>query len=185
VAAGNHSHTPADIGAATAAQGTLAASAVQPNTTPTFGGITVGISNGGVVFGSGSAGYKWIWHPGNFFYLTRADDTPILSASNTLFTVAHSTLHLGNQTDTGLSRVSSGLYEVNNGTVNQPRDFRVRDLIATQYLRPASYTVAAANALSSPPDGAIIYVSNETGGAIPAYRRGSSWLRFGDNAAIS
>lgn len=30
VAAGNHSHTPASIGAATAAQGALAASAVQP-----------------------------------------------------------------------------------------------------------------------------------------------------------
>lgn len=74
--------------------------------------------------------------------------------------------------------------EINNGTTGQYRDFLLRDCIASRYLRPASYTVAAANALSSPPTGAIIYISNESGGACPAYYRGG-WLRISDNAAIS
>jgi hypothetical protein len=40
--AGGDAITPADIGAATAAQGSLAATAVQPNTSPTFSGATIG-----------------------------------------------------------------------------------------------------------------------------------------------
>ena len=84
-----------------------------------------------------------------------------------------------------LNQESTTEISVDNGTSGQYRDFRSRDLTVTRYLRPASYTVSAANALSSPPEGSAIYVSNESGGARWAYRRGSSWLRFGDDATIS
>jgi hypothetical protein len=89
-------------------------------------------------------------------------------------------------------RAVAGIFTEASGTTLLARDhtnasfvdFKTRDLIATQYFRPASYTVAAANALSSPPEGAAIYVSDESGGACWAYYR-SGWKRFSDNAAIS
>lgn len=48
----------------------------------------------------------------------------------------------------------------------------------------ASYTVA------NVPDaeawtGAVIYVSNESGGAVPAFSDGTDWRRFTDRAVIS
>ena len=99
----------------------------------------------------------------------------------------------GNAFSMGLIwRSVAGIFTEASGTTLLARDhlnasfvdFKTRDLIATQYFRPASYTVAAANALSSPPEGAAIYVSNESGGACWAYYR-SGWKRFSDNAAIS
>jgi hypothetical protein len=100
----------------------------------------------------------------------------------------------GNATSMGLIwRGVAGIFTEASGTTLSARDhtnasfadFKCRDVIASQYFRPASYTVSAANALSSPPEGAAIYVSDESGGACWAFRRGSSWLRFSDNVAIS
>ncbi len=167
--------------------GTQARAAMGLATTdaPTFGGVTVGGSAGDIRFGSGSGGYRFFWHPGNFWYLVRADDTPILAANFDRFIVGNSTLNLGNSQDNGISRTAAGEIEINNGTVGIRRNLTAQDLTATRYLRPASYTVAAANALVSPPDGALILVSNEAGGATVAQRARGAWRRIYDDAAIS
>lgn len=99
----------------------------------------------------------------------------------------------GNATSMGLIwRGVAAIFTEASGTALSARDhtnasfvdFKCRDAISSQYFRPASYTVSAANALSSPPEGAAIYVSDESGGACWAYYR-SGWKRFSDNAAIS
>lgn len=65
----------------------------------------------------------------------------------------------------------------------------VRDSIETLELRPMlpSFTVAAAQAI---PTGGLergmqIYVTNETGGAVPAFFDGTDWRRVTDRAVIS
>ncbi|WP_193214941.1 hypothetical protein [Luteolibacter marinus] len=57
-------------------------------------------------------------------------------------------------------------------------------VVAGGAIRPGSYTVAAANALSTPLEGSIIYVSNQSGGGKPAYYRGG-WLLIKDDSAIT
>lgn len=47
----------------------------------------------------------------------------------------------------------------------------------------ASYTVASAPATAA--TGAMIYVTNESGGAVPAFFDGSVWRRVTDRAVIS
>lgn len=34
-------------------------------------------------------------------------------------------------------------------------------------------------------DGSVIFVTDAAGGAVPAYSRGGSWLRFDDNSVVS
>lgn len=51
--------------------------------------------------------------------------------------------------------------------------------------RLPSYTVASAPSASTHGAGAMIYVSNESGGAVPAFSDGSSWRRVTDRAVIS
>jgi len=46
-----------------------------------------------------------------------------------------------------------------------------------------SYTVSSAPTTSS--IGAMIYVTDETGGAVPAFFDGTNWRRVTDRAAIS
>lgn len=48
----------------------------------------------------------------------------------------------------------------------------------------ASYTVSTLPTASLWPD-AIIYVSNESGGAQPAFSDGTNWRRFTDRAVVS
>jgi hypothetical protein len=84
-----------------------------------------------------------------------------------------------------LNQESTTEVSVDNGTSGQYRDFRARDLTATQYIRPASYTVSAALALVGMPAGATIYVSNEVDGACLATYNGSAWKRQSDLATIS
>lgn len=48
-----------------------------------------------------------------------------------------------------------------------------------------SYTVAGAGSISASPAGQMIYVSNETGGAVPAFSDGSVWRRVTDRLQIA
>lgn len=52
-------------------------------------------------------------------------------------------------------------------------------------VRVKSYTVAGAPSASGAGAGAIIYVSNETGGAVLAFSDGTNWRRVTDRAVIS
>ena len=54
----------------------------------------------------------------------------------------------------------------------------------TQPLILAAYTVAALPAANEWLYG-LIYVTNETGGAIPAFSDGTNWRRFSDRAIVS
>ncbi|WP_397544791.1 hypothetical protein, partial [Roseovarius salis] len=51
--------------------------------------------------------------------------------------------------------------------------------------RVKSYTVATAPSASSAGEGAIIFVSDEAGGAVLAFSDGTDWRRVTDRAAIS
>jgi hypothetical protein len=173
---------------ASAAQGALAATAVQPNTTPAFTGITLNgnISGGAAEPNLAATGWKingyWYWDGAAVgFYPIGTAELAIASAGRIRFNSASTNVFVGG--GACLAPMTNGIRVID--ATSGDRDFQARDLIATQYIRPASYTVAAANALSSPPAGAAIYVSNESGGACWAYRRGSDWLRFADNAVIS
>lgn len=52
-------------------------------------------------------------------------------------------------------------------------------------VKPASYTVGTVPSASTNGAGSIIYVSNETGGATPAFSDGTNWRRVADRAVIS
>lgn len=51
--------------------------------------------------------------------------------------------------------------------------------------KPESYTVATMPSASSRGAGAMIYVSNETGGAVPAFSDGTDWRRVTDRTIVS
>lgn len=51
-------------------------------------------------------------------------------------------------------------------------------------IQPPSYTVATLPPASEFPNG-IVYVSNEAGGAVPAFSDGTNWRRMTDRAVVS
>lgn len=179
-------------GKATIEQGNKADSAAQPNTAVNFSTVNVGAAPAfltpNLTFGASNNGFssqdgvrtdvivggaqKAFWHrdQGFFFFsllgASRLSCNPFTSSP-----------------DPYLEQEDSGLFAITS--LGGYRDLKLRDLIATRYVRPASYTVAAANALVGVPDGARIQVSNDANGSIPAfYRTGTGWLRY-DNTAIS
>lgn len=52
-------------------------------------------------------------------------------------------------------------------------------------VKPASYTVATVPSASTHGAGAVIYVSNESGGAVSAFSDGTNWRRVTDRAIVS
>jgi hypothetical protein len=52
-------------------------------------------------------------------------------------------------------------------------------------VRVASYTVATVPSASTLGAGSIIYVSDETGGAVLAFSDGTNWRRVTDRAVVS
>lgn len=58
-------------------------------------------------------------------------------------------------------------------------------MILSGWVRPASFTVAGAPSAAASGAGAMIFVSNESGGAVPAYSDGANWRRVTDRAVIS
>jgi len=51
--------------------------------------------------------------------------------------------------------------------------------------KPESYTVANMPSASTRGAGAMIYVTNETGGAVPAFSDGNDWRRITDRTIVS
>jgi len=80
---------------------------------------------------------------------------------------------------------STSEISVDSGTNGAYLNFRARDIAATRYFVPASYTVSAANALVGVPTGAVVTISNETGGMVLAQYNGTNWRRQTDLATIS
>jgi hypothetical protein len=203
---GSDALSASDIGAATTAQGAKADTAVQPNTTPTLSGVALTgpitkASSGALIGSSVSyAGIVGIRPSTNEIYIGDATNPHQYVLLGSIGFGTHTGVQFFNSggcawvsdnvnagsgtRDTRLLREQAGMLKVTTDSSSTYADLKARDLIASQYFRPASYTVSAANALSSPPEGAAIYVSNESGGACWAYYR-SGWKRFSDNAAIS
>lgn len=59
----------------------------------------------------------------------------------------------------------------------------IRELRRGAYKTLPSYTVATVPPAS--PAGMLIYVSNEVGGAVPAFSDGTNWRRVTDRAVVS
>jgi hypothetical protein len=179
--------TPGDIGAEVAG-------AVRPNTRPTLSGIDVSWVDLQRPFStiSGTLGFRFLSRTGHNIVIERGDSTPmmILRHTGTAETAIGSVLKMDSagspyNANCGIRATASGELEVNNGTSGTTANVTVQDIAATRYLRPASYTVAAALALVGMPAGATIYVTNEVGGACLATYNGSAWKRQSDLATIS
>ena len=57
--------------------------------------------------------------------------------------------------------------------------------LASRVSNLQSYTVAGVPDAAASGAGAMIYVSDETGGAVPAFSDGTNWRRVTDRAVIS
>ena len=83
--------------------------------------------------------------------------------------------------DIAVSRAASGVLAVgSNGT---PGDTGGRMQMAS--VRVGSYTVSGVPSASTYGAGSMIYVSNESGGAVIAFSDGTNWRRVTDRAVIS
>ena len=60
---------------------------------------------------------------------------------------------------------------------------RLNDYLLGDQVRLPSYTVSALP--SVPPDPGMIFVSDEAGGAVPAFSDGTNWRRCTDRAIVS
>ena len=92
------------------------------------------------------------------------------------------------------ANAASGWYFVTVATEGvqlwvKDEDIRIRydgsAWVDTDPVKPKSYTVAGVPSASTAGAGATIYVSNESGGAVPAFSDGTNWRRVTDRAVIS
>jgi hypothetical protein len=56
---------------------------------------------------------------------------------------------------------------------------------ATSRFKLPSYTVVNANAITGRETGEMVYITNETGGAVPAFFDGTNWRRVTDRSIIA
>lgn len=103
------------------------------------------------------------------------------NASTLLIAPADGTLRIANNAGTstgdftvsGASTTGTSLLTAGGG------------LAATTYLKSGSYTVATVPSASTSGASARIYVSDETGGATPAFSDATNWRRYADRAIIA
>lgn len=88
-----------------------------------------------------------------------------------------------------LSAAFFGTYSAHDAIIVRGQAERLRananGVTITGSMRLPSYTVAGAPSASTHGAGSMIYVSNESGGAVVAFSDGSSWRRVTDRAVIS
>lgn len=150
--------------------------------------------------------------PNCALHLSRDDGTALMKIEETSSTVAPRTLlELRNNGITTLGLISTDgvgdfRWSIQNRGDAANNDFRITnstgageefiltregDLSITGTLkaggpvRAKSYTVASAPSASASGTGAMIYVSNESGGATMAFSDGANWRRMSDRAVIS
>lgn len=83
----------------------------------------------------------------------------------------------GGTVDTGIARISAGSLKITDGSTG------LGDLSCNIAI-PKSYTVATTPSPSGV-TGGMIYVTDETGGAVPAFSDGIDWLRITDRAVVT
>jgi hypothetical protein len=84
----------------------------------------------------------------------------------------------GSTKDTGLARESAGVLRVTNGGDGLAN-------IRALSMRPDSFTAATLPSASALGAGAMVYCSDEAGGAIPVFSDGTNWRRVSDRAIAS
>jgi hypothetical protein len=162
--------TPGDIGAATAAQGALAASAVQPGANFASGEIT---ANGGLQAISGQIA------------IAPYGSSPFINVGvNAYYAFCSTSTNAFVGPDSALHPATGGILLMTPNKSSY-QDFTAKTLVAVGAVRAPSYTVSAALALVGMQAGDIIYVTNEVGGACLATYNGSAWKRQSDLATIS
>lgn len=154
--------------------------------TPQFGSVTIG-SSSFVDPITGTSKFR------------AQDGNSILSFKD--FTSSQGYLVISNGTITGYLHLNTTDGFVVGSVSNHTLSFRVNsakaaDLTAsglavtgfstaTTWLKSGSYTVATVPSAATAGAGAIIYVSNETGGAVSAFSDGTNWRRVTDRAVIA
>jgi hypothetical protein len=106
------------------------------------------------------------------------DNIQIRNDSSSNFNTADITLlegELAFETDTGRTKIGDESTPYSSLTYT--------DQIGVHYLK--SHTVAQANLIKTTSEQGILWVSDETGGASPAYCDGTNWYRFSDGSVIS
>lgn len=94
-------------------------------------------------------------------------------------------------TGTGFSRVTAGAWdaasvgETGTGSVMRAVAPTASDITSTTWAKVGSYTVAGVPSAATAGAGAMIYVSNEVGGAVIAFSDGAAWRRATDRAIIA
>lgn len=106
------------------------------------------------------------------------DNIQIRTDSSTNFNLANISLFKGemaHESDTGRNKLGDGslLYQ----------SLGYMDQIGPRFLKP--YTVAQAEAIATTSLSGMVWVSDETGGAQPAYSDGTNFRRFSNGAIIS
>lgn len=86
---------------------------------------------------------------------------------------------------TGLSSSLANTIVIGDGQGNQRLTMDASAAVFTRAVRVPTYTVATLPSASGAGAGAIIYVSNETGGATTAFSDGTNWRRHADRTIVS
>lgn len=105
---------------------------------------------------------------------TRAGDVRIFPGD-----AAAAALTLEDYTGTPVATVTSGTFAVSGVST------ATGNIVAGAALKSGSYTVATVPSAAAAGNGALIYVSNEAGGAVHAFSDGTNWRRATDRAVIS
>ena len=98
---------------------------------------------------------------------------------------ANSSNSYTNATALGYSAQNDAANQVmlGNGSVSEVKSAGA--FVSGSFVRPGSFTVATVPSASLAGAGAMIFVSNETGGPVPAFSDGTDWRRCTDRAIIS
>lgn len=79
------------------------------------------------------------------------------------------------ETDTGRNKIGDGSLPY--------ASLDYMDQVGPHFLKP--YTLVQADLIKTTSERGLIWVSDETGGASPAYCDGTNWRRFSDGAVVS
>jgi hypothetical protein len=178
--------------------------AVQPTASPAFtGGITVTNTDAGAAAGPVADLYRDSGSPGDADVLAEiqfngeddagnkqlyarinvvADDVSSTTEDGTMWFGAVVAGAMADRVGVGAGlRVGSGAADPGAGSVNVETDYQVD---ATTVINSSRHHVLRSYTVATLPSAAVagqmIYVSDETGGAVPAFSNGTNWLRVTD-----
>lgn len=145
----------------------------------------------GAVLGTGAATFSTTMKVGPGADAASAPDAALLvtNAGTTNVSVRNSTADVETYWGIGASAGYIGTLSNSNFSIftNDTNRLTIGTAVITSTLpiRFPSFTVAGVPSAATAGAGAMIYVSNETGGAVPAFSDGAAWRRVTDRAVIA